>query len=120
MKMNFSGVAFSLVATFAFGSVAHAQYTGPSHTAAVSVEEILKNPVDDQEVRLEGHLLRKLSAKTYVFSDGTAEIVAEIKPKRFEGVAEINEKTKVEITGEVDTSLYRAPEIEVDLIRIVQ
>lgn len=120
MKTNFSIAAASLVAVFALGSVAHAQYSGPSHTAAASVEEILKNPVDDQEVQLQGHLLRKLSAKTYVFSDGTADIVAEIKPKRFEGVGEINDKTKVEITGEVDTSLYRAPEIEVDSIRIIQ
>lgn len=48
----------------------------------------------------------------------TAEIVAEIKPKRFEGLPKIDEKTKVEILGEVDTSLYRAPEIEVDSLRV--
>lgn len=120
MKTHLSVAVASLVSVLAFGSVAQAQYTGPSSTAAVSVEEILKNPVDDQEVQLQGHILRKLGAKSYIFSDGTAEIVAEIKPRRFEGLGEINDKTKVEIVGEVDTSLRRAPEIEVDSLRIIQ
>lgn len=46
--------------------------------------------------------------------------MTEIKSKRFEGLPKIDDKTKVEISGEVDKSIYRAPEIEVDAIRIVQ
>ncbi len=112
-------LAFS-AAVFLFASPVHAQYTGPSAAPAASVEDILKNPVDDQEVSLQGHLLRQTGPKKYIFSDGTAEIVAEIKPKRFEGLPKIDDKTKVELLGEVDTSLYRAPEIEVDSLRVVQ
>lgn len=119
MKAYLPLVLFS-TAVFTFASPAQSQYAGPSAAPAVSVEEILKNPVDDQEILLQGRLLRQTGSKTYIFSDGTAEIVAEIKPKRFEGLPKIDEKTKVEILGEVDTSLYRAPEIEVDLLRVVQ
>lgn len=119
MKKYLSLATFS-AAVFIFISPVQAQYIGPSVTPAVSVEAILQNPVDDQEVLLQGHLLRQTSPKKYIFSDGTAEIVAEIKPKRFEGLPKIDEKTKVELLGEVDTSLYRAPEIEVDSLRVIQ
>lgn len=113
-------VAVLFTAGLLLVSPVQAQYTGPSATVGASVEEILKSPVDDQDVQLTGHILRKVSSEGYIFSDGTAEILAEIKSKRFEGMAEINDKTKVEIFGEVDTSRFRAPEIEVDRIRIVQ
>lgn len=118
MKVRLSMTTLLLTAAVSLGAVAQAQYVGPTAAPALSVKEILKNPVDDQDVRLQGYLLRQLSAKTYMFSDGTAEIVAEIKPKRFKDLPEINEKTQVEIVGEVDTSRYRAPEIEVESIRI--
>ncbi len=49
-----------------------AQYTGPStHHAPATVAEILKNPVDDQDVVLRGHLLRKVGNEKYIFSAGT-------------------------------------------------
>ncbi|MEZ2720833.1 YgiW/YdeI family stress tolerance OB fold protein [Paenalcaligenes hominis] len=118
MKNHLLLTVFS--AAFIFTSSAQAQYTGPSAAPAASVEAILKNPVDDQEVLLKGHLLRQIGPKKYIFSDGTAEIVAEIKPKRFEGLPKIDEKTNVELLGEVDTSLYRAPELEVDSLRVIQ
>lgn len=96
-----------------------AQYAGPSTIGQSSVAEILKNPVDDQDVQLQGHLLRQTSHDRYVFSDGTGEIVAEIKAKRFAGQS-IDEKTKVELIGEVDTGRDRPPEIEVESLRIVR
>lgn len=98
---------------------AHAQYTGPSEIAQITVAEILKNPVDDQDVRIQGHLLRQTAHDKFVFSDGTGEIVAEIKAKHFAGQT-LDEKTKVELIGEVDTSLKRAPEIEVDFLKVVE
>lgn len=120
MKTRLSFAALFSVAAASLAFTAQAQYAGPSSAAAVSVEQILQSPIDDQDIKLQGHILRQLSSKSYIFSDGTAEIVAEIKPKRFEGLPEINEKTKVEIMGEVDTSRYRAPEIEVESLRVIQ
>ncbi len=100
-------------------SPAYAQYTGPSTISEGTVAAILANPVDDQAVQLQGQLLRRTGADKYIFSDGTAEIVAEIKDKRFPAQP-VNEKTKVELIGEVDTGLRRPPEIEVDSVRIVE
>lgn len=112
----------ALAAAFAgvFSGAAHAQYTGPSDGAmAQSVKAILDNPVDDQAVRLEGHILRMIGNEMYVFSDGTAEINAEIDdddmPKE-----KIDETTRVEIVGEVDTGRNRPPEIEVKTLRVLR
>ncbi|MGO3743002.1 YgiW/YdeI family stress tolerance OB fold protein [Kerstersia sp.] len=96
-----------------------AQYVGPGVAAAPDVRTILAQPQDDQWVTLKGHLLRKVGKERYVFSDGTGEIQVEIDDKDFPRVT-VDEKTWVEISGEVDTGLTRPPEIEVDAIRIVQ
>jgi uncharacterized protein (TIGR00156 family) len=74
--------------------------------------------VDEQAVRLQGNLLRKTGKEKYIFSDGTGEIVAEIDDKDFPKQA-VDENTKVEIIGEVDTGLRRPPEIEVDTVRVL-
>ncbi|MBP6020430.1 MAG: NirD/YgiW/YdeI family stress tolerance protein [Burkholderiaceae bacterium] len=103
----------------AFALPAHAQYSGPSTISEGTVAAILANPVDDQAVQLQGHLLRRTAHDKYIFSDGTAEIVAEIKDKRFP-TQPVNEKTKVELIGEVDTGLTRHPEIEVDSVRVIE
>ena len=109
------GIATSLLAM----PVA-AQYVGPNSTPQQKqVAEILKNPIDDEDVTIQGHLLRKLRDEKYVFSDGSGEIVAEIDDDDFPGQP-IDEKTKVELVGEVDTSRRRPPEIDVDTVRIVQ
>lgn len=100
-------------------SPAFAQYSGPSAIGQTSVAEILKNPVDDQDVQLQGHLLRQTSHDKYIFSDGTGEIVAEIKARHFAGQS-VDDKTKVELIGEVDTSRKRPPKIEVDSVRVVE
>ncbi|MGB6103246.1 MAG: NirD/YgiW/YdeI family stress tolerance protein [Pusillimonas sp.] len=102
----------------AFALPVHAQYTGPSDgTASPTVATILEKPVDDQNVRLQGHLLRKVGHEKYIFSDGTGEIIAEIDDDDFPRQT-IDEKTVVELFGEVDTGLRRPPEIEVDTIRV--
>jgi len=98
---------------------AFAQYSGPSTIGQASVAEILKNPVDDQDVQLQGHLLRQTAHDKYIFSDGTGEIVAEIKERHFAGQS-VDDKTKVELIGEVDTSRKRPPKIEVDSVRVVE
>lgn len=109
----------SVVAASAFAFPAFAQYSGPSEIQELTVAEILKNPVDDQDVQIQGHLLRQVARKKFIFSDGTGEIVAEIKRKHFAGQS-VDDKTKVELIGEVDTSSKRPPEIEVDSVRVVQ
>ncbi|MDN5842992.1 MAG: NirD/YgiW/YdeI family stress tolerance protein [Alcaligenaceae bacterium] len=119
MTIKAGSVLALAIAAGAFIVPAHAEYTGPSVTGEGTVEAILANPVDDQNVTLQGNLLRRIGHEKYIFSDGTAEIVAEVDDKDFPAEA-VDEKTKVEIIGEVDTGLNRAPEIEVDSLKMVK
>ncbi len=107
------------VAAGVFALPAYAQYSGPSEIGQTTVAEILKNPVDDQDVQVQGHLLRQTAHNKFIFSDGSGEITAEIKAKHFAGQS-VNDKTKVELIGEVDTSSKRPPEIEVESVRIIE
>lgn len=98
-----------------------AQYVGPSSGSnAKSVADILKDPVDDQDVTVQGYLLRKQGDEKYIFSDGTGEIVAEIDDDDFPRGQPIDDKTRVELVGEVDTSRKRAPELDIERVRILK
>src|SRR5690606_26900537 len=111
--------AFILSGALGLG-IAHAQYVGPNDASmAASVAAVLDKPTDDQQVSLQGHLLRKLGHEKYVFSDGTGEIAVEIDDDDFPREP-VDEKTRVEIVGEVDTGRNRAPEIEVKSLRILR
>lgn len=98
-----------------------AQYAGPKSNAnAKQVAEILKNPVDDEDVVVQGHLLRQLGDEEYLFSDGTGEIVVEIDDDDFPRGEPVDDKVKVELVGEVDTNRNNPPEIDVDKVRIMK
>ncbi|MBV7485346.1 NirD/YgiW/YdeI family stress tolerance protein [Bordetella sp. BOR01] len=98
---------------------AWAQFTGQgAQVATPTVADILSKPVDGQMVRVQGHLLRKLKSETYIFSDGTGEIVMEIDDDDFPQQP-VSETTKIEVVGEVDTGLRRPPEIEAESVRVL-
>lgn len=103
----------------AVSAPAVAAYVGPAVSAHASVSAILQKPVDEQQVTLQGHLLRKTGHEKYRFSDGTGEILVEIDDKDFPATP-IDASTKVRIRGEVDTGRHRPPEIEVDSLEIVK
>jgi len=99
-------------------SPVHANYTGPSSVnSGGSVAEILKNPVDDQRVFLKGYLIKKVGNEKYIFSDGTDEIRVEIDYGLFRGQS-VDEKTLVELVGEVEKDFLESPEIDVDVLTI--
>jgi uncharacterized protein (TIGR00156 family) len=108
----------------AFATGAAAQYTGPGARAAApaaplrSVKDVLASPADDRPVELTGTIVRQLDRETYVFSDGTGEIQVEIDREDFPADAPVAADTRVTIHGEVDTRLGRAPEIDVERLRI--
>ena len=111
-------IAALSIAAAALGFPASAQYTGPADAPASKVSAILENPKDDQDVVVQGRLVRKLGDEKYMFSDGSGEIVVEIDDDDFQGA--VDEKTVVELHGEVDTGRNRPPEIEVDSMRVVK
>ncbi len=99
-------------------STSYAGYTGPSaHKTIGSVADILKNPIDDQPVVLRGYLTKQVGKEKYMFSDGTGEIRVEIDAKDFRGLT-VDDKTRVEIIGEVEKDFFMSPEIDVDFINI--
>ncbi len=98
--------------------LAFAQYTGPDDTTTyTTVKQILDKPVNDYPVRVTGTLVKKVNKETYLFVDGTGEIEAEIDDKLFHGKP-VNDKVSVQLIGEVDTSIMRKPQIDVDALNI--
>ena len=100
---------------------AFAQYVGPSAAVPTyrSVADVLKNPVEDAPVALEGYLTKKVAKEKYMFSDGKNEIKVEIDNEDFP-TTPVNEKTRVQIRGEVDREILRNPEIDVKHVLIVK
>jgi uncharacterized protein (TIGR00156 family) len=99
---------------------ASAQYVGPSTSPAYrSVADVLKNPVDDAPVALEGYIIKKVGKKKYLFSDGVSEIRVEIEHRQFPPTP-IDEKTRVQLRGEIEKDFLQSPEIDVDYLVIVK
>lgn len=109
----------SVAVMFGVAGFAQAQYKGPDQVTQKSIEAILKKPVDDQPVVLQGYLLRKVGNEKYIFSDGKSEIRVEIDDKDFP-VESVDEKTLIEIHGEVEKDFLESPEIDVDRVVIVK
>ena len=99
--------------------VVEAAYTGPgSNVGSTTVSAILKQPQDEMRVVLKGQLVRKVKHETYMFSDDTGEILADINDKDFPAQP-VDAKTKVEIMGEVDVDRRSGVEIDVKSLRII-
>lgn len=109
----------SFAALTALTSLAQAQYIGPGTSKPpASLSELLKSPVDGQNVQLRGRLLQQLNSDKYLFSDGKSQIRVEIKASAFPKQA-IDDKTEIEIVGEVEKDFMETPEIDVDRIQVV-
>jgi uncharacterized protein (TIGR00156 family) len=118
--MSKPSIAVAIAAIALWSASALADYHGPGSTPVpTTVDEILKNPKDDQDVVLRGTIVRKVGDKRYVFSDGTREIQAEIKNKLFPK-QHVDSKTQVEIAGEVEKDWLRSPHIDVDKLTVVE
>ena len=110
-----------LVAAIALSTVsglALAQYVGPGTVRAPSsLTELLKNLVDGQSVQLRGQLLQKLNHNKYLFSDGKSQIRVQINSENFPKQA-IDDRTEIEIVGQVEKDFMDTPEIDVTSVDI--
>ncbi|QYM73695.1 NirD/YgiW/YdeI family stress tolerance protein [Pseudochrobactrum sp. Wa41.01b-1] len=115
MKRKFISVLFVLVASV-FNTTAYAQYVGPSTSSSGrSIADILKNPIDEQRVVLEGFILKKIAHEKYLFTDRTSQIRIDVDDDEMP-LGKIDEKTKVKIYGEVDADNFGAPHIDVSSV----
>lgn len=104
-------------------TAAFAQYTGPVDGRKTpeplrTVAEIREHDKDDQPVVLTGVLAKKLGKEKFLFKDDTGEIRVEIDAEDFPP-GEVSERTRVEITGEVDKSPLRAAEVDAKRVRVL-
>jgi uncharacterized protein (TIGR00156 family) len=109
-----------LCCALVFPGTTLAQYTGPgANPMPGNIAEILKNPVDDQNVLLRGNLLKKISSDKYLFSDGSGEIRVEIDDDLFRNI-KVTETTVIEIHGEIEKDFLQDPEIDVRRISVIK
>jgi uncharacterized protein (TIGR00156 family) len=108
-----------LAGLLALPPVAQAQFVGPSSRQQPhNVADILKKPIDDQQVVLRGRITQQVGKKKYIFADDSGEIRVEIEAKTFPA-RPIDEKTMVELRGEVEKDFLQSPEIDVDSLVIL-
>lgn len=93
-------------------------YAGPSSIRTMSVKELLEHGKDDQHAILRGRIVSHDGGKHYSFDDGTGRIRVEIKPRHFPPQQTIDDKTMVELTGELDKGFSKT-EFEVDHLRVL-
>lgn len=117
-KSSLSMIA--LILSVGMASHAQAQYAGPGALPVVtSLSEVLERPVDDQRVRLQGHLVKQLSSDKYLFSDGRQEMRVEIDHEDLP-TTPIDQNVTLLIEGEVEKDFMTSPEIDVDRLSILQ
>lgn len=120
MLLQTRSILIALGASALFGASATAQYVGTTTVPTYrSVADVLKNPVDDAPVTLEGTISKQLGKKKYMFTDGTAEIRIEVDRKHLPATP-FDEKTRVRIQGDIEKDFMQSPEIDVKDLAIVK
>ncbi len=126
--MSKPGMTIAVITMLAgMASPAHAQYQGPGSRAAkvtpqgpiATVADVLQRGRDDQRVTLTGHVVKKVGWEKYQFRDASGEIRIEIDDEVMP-TEPFDDKTKVEITGEVEKDFLRSVEIDVKAIRLLK
>ncbi|WP_260260503.1 YgiW/YdeI family stress tolerance OB fold protein [Vibrio intestinalis] len=92
------------------------QYTGPVATTTIADMLEQQSWFDDQKFTLEGHIIKQISPKTYVFSDGTDEIEIELKAKQ---AVSFSDKDMVRISGEYERELFENDQFEVKTLTVL-
>jgi uncharacterized protein (TIGR00156 family) len=94
-------------------------YSGPSSIKVMSVKELTATGRDDQKAILRGRIVSHDGDDHYTFDDGTGQIRADIDDHKFPAGVKIDDKTQVELHGELDKG-RRGAEFDVDEIRVMQ
>lgn len=96
-----------------------AQFIGPQHLVIKDLNTVLENPKDDQQVLLQGYLIKKVGSDKYIFSNGQQEIRVEIDDFVFPKQP-FDDKQRIQIMGEVEKDFLQSPEIDVDHLQIIK
>ncbi len=127
MKLKRSVLLMVAALSAGVAASAYAQYQGPGSKAAKaaargplnSVADVLQRGRDDQQVTLTGHVVKKVGWEKYLFRDASGSIRIEIDDDVMPAEP-FDDKTRVEISGEVEKDFLQSAEIDVKAIRIVK
>lgn len=135
-NIRFASLLISAAAGFGTLSAtpAIAQYMGPSAGAATTGSVVVPSAMphvatvgqalaapDDAMTVIEGYIVNRLKHEHYTFRDDTGRTIEiELDDKYLPPGRQINDKTRVRISGEVDRHLYRPNDIDVKHIEILQ
>ncbi|MDD4865275.1 MAG: NirD/YgiW/YdeI family stress tolerance protein [Alishewanella agri] len=117
MRILKYGVLVMVLSGLSFSSIA--QYTGPGHLVKTDLAQILDKPVDDDLVKLQGYLVKKVSSDKYLFSDGKNQIRVEIDQDVFPPQP-FDDKDLIQIEGEVEKDFLESPEIDVKRLTVIK
>jgi uncharacterized protein (TIGR00156 family) len=119
MKKVLFEISLVIGLVFGYQLNALADYVGSSSEPVLkTVSEVKKSGKDDQPVVLVGYIIKKVGKEKYIFKDSTGEIRVEIDRKNMPTKA-FDEKTKVEISGEIEKEFLHSVEIDVDSIKFL-
>lgn len=116
LKKTTLAVGVSLVLALPL-SPAFAQYAGPSTVQTMTVKQLLDTGKDDQHATLRGFIVSHDGGEHYTFADDTGRMKVEIDAKHFPPGVKIDDKVRVEISGEFDKDLV-GNKAELDVKRL--
>ncbi len=97
-----------------------ATYIGPSsYPVYRTVAEVIKDGKDDEMAVLTGNVIKRVGKERFIFRDATGEIRLDIDQEKMPSQP-FDEKSIVEVSGEVEREFMRSVEIDVHTIRIVK
>lgn len=100
------------------GTAQQQGYSGPSTIPVMSVKEVIEQGRDDQNAILRGRIVSRDGDDHYTFDDGTGRIRVDIDNDDFPAGVKIDDKTKVELRGEIDRD-RQGIEFDVDEVRVM-
>ena len=95
-----------------------AEFQGPGATTTLSTVKAAKKMSDDNIV-LEGFIVKQIKSEHYLFTDSTGEVEIEIEDKDLRGIV-VTPQAKIRIIGEVEKSFLSDAKIEVDSVQIIK
>ena len=109
-----------VLASLGCAAAAQAGYTGPTAGPTLTtVRAVLEDGADEQLFTVTGHIVNRVGDEKYNFRDETGTILAEIDDKYFMNLT-VDDKTTVELQGEVERDLIGAPELDVKRLTVLQ
>lgn len=117
MRVVKSMFFITLGATLSLDSFA--QYIGPGNIIKTDLSQILAKPVEDEQVKLQGYLVKKVSSDKYLFSDGKHQIRVEINQDIFPAQP-FDDKDLIQLEGEVEKDFLESAEIDVERLTVVK